>query len=174
VRARGPFLERTEAALAQALIDPGRLRAEPGGELLRRLPGAREVARDEHGARAEALLLRRPSGLARLLTAARRQPHLDERARTGGGDDHALDVRGGLAVAQHPDAAHARPQEGRILPGLRFRPGSLSAKRPRTMRAPTSPMSSVIHGWCSVPTAWWCETVEPRSTKVCWTAFFAR
>src|SRR5699024_4440531 len=173
VGARGSLVVPAEAAFPQPLVHARRCRAEPGGELLGGLQGAREVARDDHGARPEPLGEALPGRLSGLVAAVRGQPHVRQRPRAGGRHDEALDVRGGLAVAEHPDPVRRGAHGLVILPGLRFRPGSLSASSPLIMRSPTSPMSSVIHGWCSVPTAWWCETVEPRSTNVCCTAFFA-
>ena len=60
-----------------------------------------------------------------------------------------------------------------ILPGLRLRPGSTAVEQPvdhghaggRRCPGPAS-------GECSVPTAWWCDSVPPWSTKLCWMADF--
>ena len=151
VGGRGALVVRAEAALAQALVDPRRPCAETGGELLGGLACAGEVARDDDRARTEALRGRIRRRGARLLPAATGQPHRLERPRAGDGHDPPLDVRGGLPVPQHEDGMrglHRRSpaQEGTTFPGLRFRPGSVSAKSPCTMRVPTSPMSSVIQG----------------------------
>src|SRR5699024_6177504 len=173
VGGRGALVVPPEAALAQARLEPRRGRADHRRELLRGLQGAGEVAREHDRLRAQALRGGVAGRRARLLPAARGEAHLGERARAGDGDDQPLDVGGGFAVAEHPEVVHGGSSQGVVtLPGFRLRPGSLSANRPLSMRTPTSPMSWVIHGWCSVPTAWWCETVEPRSTKVCCTAFF--
>src|SRR5699024_8326495 len=173
VGARGALVIPAEAAFPQPFVHARRRGVEPGGELLRGLQSAREIARDDHGARPEPLGEALPGRLSGLVAAVRGQPHLRQRPWAGDRHDEALDVRGGLAVAEHPDPVRRGAHGLVILPGLRFRPGSLSASSPWTMRTPTSPMSSVIHGWCSVPTAWWWETVEPRSTNACCTAFFA-
>ena len=57
-----------------------------------------------------------------------------------------------------------------ILPGLRLPPGSTPSNRPRSIATPGAEMSCSSHAACSVPTAWWCDSVPPESTNACWIA----
>ena len=46
----------------------------------------------------------------------------------------------------------------------------MPSKSARSIATPVGEMSCSSHDACSVPTAWWWESVAPESTKVCWIA----
>ena len=59
-----------------------------------------------------------------------------------------------------------------IFPGLRFAPGSVPSNRALIIPTPGAEMSCSSHSACSVPTAWWCDSVPPLSTNACYIADF--
>src|SRR5699024_11600622 len=130
VGARGALVIPAEAAFPQPFVHARRRGVEPGGELLRGLQSAREIARDDHGARPEPLAEALPGRLSGLVAAARGQPHLRQRPWAGHRRDEALDARGGLAVAAPPAPARRGALGPVVLPRWRVRPGSLRASRP--------------------------------------------
>ena len=60
-----------------------------------------------------------------------------------------------------PDHSSKGAADGRNRPGFMTFPGSSPPLIAATAITPTGEMSSVSHGRCSVPTAWWCDSVAP-------------
>src|SRR5829696_3695815 len=92
-----------------------------------------------------------------------------------GGAARAEDGRDGMGRSGHAGAVCQRPMRERAgtsttLPGLKFAPGSTPSNSARTIATPAAEMSCSSHCACSVPTAWWWESVAPLSTNACWTA----
>src|SRR5215208_6197625 len=57
-----------------------------------------------------------------------------------------------------------------IFPGFRFAPGSTPSNSACSIRTPGAEMSASSQRACSVPTAWWWESVAPASMNACWIA----